>query len=88
MTTKPPAGVVKISDDSIERIAYQIASEIPAQEPNDNNRLGYCLWGWLQERRGTLKQMVGASGVRTKLSQEEVISHIRKRLAERGIKAS
>ena len=86
MTTKPPSSIVEFPTESLEKIAYSIAAEIPAQEPNDNNRLGYCLWGWLSERRGSLLQTIHAAAVRTKLSDEEILAVISKRLEEKGIK--
>jgi hypothetical protein len=86
MTTKPPSSIIEFSAESLEKIAYNIAAEIPAQELNDNNRLGYCLWGWLSERRGSLMQVVHAAGVRTKLTDEEILAVIGKKLEEKGIK--
>jgi hypothetical protein len=88
MTTKPPSSISGAAADSLERLAYSIASEIPARETNDNYRLGYCLWGWLSERRGTLLQAVRAAGVRTTLSPEEAAAVLQKRLEEHGIKIS
>jgi hypothetical protein len=86
MTTKPPSSIIEFSADSLEKLAYSVAFEIPAQEPNDNNRLGYCLWGWLKERRGSLLQSIHAAGVRTTLSDEEILAAISKMLKEKGIK--
>jgi len=86
MTTKQPSSVIEYSAESLEKTAYSIAAEIPAQEPNDNNRLGYCLWGWLSERRGTLLQAIHAAGVRTKLTKEEILAIVSKKLEEKGIK--
>jgi hypothetical protein len=86
MTTKPPSGIVEFPADSLEKTAYAIAAEIPTQEPNDAHRLGYSLWGWLTERRGSLLQVIRAAGIRTKLSDEEILSLISKRLTEKGIK--
>jgi hypothetical protein len=86
MTTKPPSSIAEFSADSLEMLAYSVALEVPAQEPNDNNRLGYCLWGWLKERRGSLLQTIHAAGVRTKLSNEEILVVISKKLKEKGIK--
>jgi hypothetical protein len=88
MTTKPPSSVTGFPEESLEKLAYKIASEIPAQEPNDNNRLGYCLWGWLSERRGTLLQAVRAAGTRSTLSDEEILKIISKKLEEKGIKVT
>ena len=86
MTTKPPSSIVEFPTESLEKFAYSIAAEISTQEPNDNNRLGYCLWGWLSERRGSLLQAIHAAGARTKLTDEEIHSIISKRLEEKGIK--
>jgi len=86
MSTKPPASIVESPAGSLEKLAYNIVAEIPTVEPNDRNRLGYCLWGWLSERRGTLLQAVRAAGVRSPISQEKIINTISKRLKEKGIK--
>ncbi len=88
MTTKSPAPVAEFSDDSLEKLSYKIAAEIPAEEPNDNNRLGYCLWGWLSERRGTLLQAIRAAGTRSPLSAEEIFKIVGKKLEEKGIKVT
>ena len=88
MTTKSPASIIESPAESLEKLAYNIAAEISVQEPNDGNRLGYCLWGWLSERRGTLKQAIHAAGARSKLTQEEIFNIISKRLEEKGIKVS
>ncbi len=86
MTTKPPSPVAEFPSDSLEKIAYSVASEIPTREPNDKNRLGYCLWGWLVERRGTLLQAVRAAGTRSTLSEEEILKIVSQKLGEKGIK--
>lgn len=86
MTTTPPASVSPFSDESLERIAYGIVADIAAQEPNDRNRLGYCLWAWLRERKGTLEQAVVNAGCRTPLSTGELLHIIRQRLEEKGIR--
>ena len=88
MTTKAPASILESSHESLEKIAYGIAAEIPTQEPNDQNRLGYCLWAWLTEHRGSMEQVVHASGVRSSLSENDIVAILRKRLEEKGIKTS
>ena len=88
MSTKPPASVVESPAESLEKLAYTVVAEIPTQEPNDRNRLGYCLWGWLSERRGTLLQTICAAGVRSSSTSEEICDIIQKRLEEKGIKVS
>jgi len=88
MSTKPPASIVESPAESLEKLAYSVVAEIPTQEPNDRNRLGYCLWGWLSERRGTLLQTISAAGIRSSLTSEEIFNIIRNRLEEKGIKVS
>jgi len=88
MSTKPPASIVESPAESLEKLAYGVVAEIPTEEPNDRNRLGYSLWGWLSERRGTLLQVIRAAGIRSSLSSEEIFNIIHKRLEEKGIKAS
>jgi hypothetical protein len=88
MSTKPPASIVESPAESLEILAYNAVAEIPTEEPNDRNRLGYCLWGWLSERRGTLLQAVRAAGTRSPLTSEEIYEIIRKRLEEKGVKIS
>jgi hypothetical protein len=88
MSTKPPASVIESPADSLEKLAYTVVAEIPTEEPNDRNRLGYCLWGWLSERRGTLLQTICAAGTRSSLTSEEIFEIIQKRLEEKEIKVS
>jgi hypothetical protein len=88
MSTKSPAMIIEFSAESLERLAYDIASEIPAEELNDNYRLGYCLWGWLSDRRGTLLQAVSAAGIRSSLMPKEMAKIIGERLGEKGVKVS
>jgi len=85
MSTKPPPSVSEFPPESLEKIAYSIAADIEAREPNDRNRLGFNLWAWLRERKGTLEEAVRAAGSRTRLEQEEIVAVIRKRLQEKGI---
>ena len=88
MSTKPTASVIESPTESLEKLAYNVVAEIATEEPNDRNRLGYCLWGWLSERRGTLLQTICAAGVRSSLTSEEIYGIIQKRLEEKGIKVS
>jgi hypothetical protein len=88
MTTKAPASIIESSAESLEKVVYALTAEIPVQEPNDANRLGYCVWGWVNERRGTLLQAVKAAGTRSKLDAEEITKIVRKKLDEKGIKVS
>jgi hypothetical protein len=85
MATKPPPSVEQFPQDSLERLAYSVVSDIETQEPNDRNRLGYCVWTWLKDRKGTLEEAVRAAGCRTTVSHAEVMVTLRKRLAEKGV---
>ena len=85
MSTKPPASIVESPAESLEKLAYNVVAEIPTEEPNDRNRLGYCLWGWLSERRGTLLQAISAAGIRSSLTSEEIFNIIYKKLEAKGI---
>lgn len=88
MTTKPPAPIAEYPSDSLEKLAYSIVSDILTQEPNDRNRLGYHIWAWLKERRGSLEQAVKTSGARTYIPMEQVYEIVKARLEEKGISDS
>lgn len=87
MSTKPPPAVAEFPAESLEKLAYTIVADIPTQEPNDRNRLGYNLWIWLVDRKGTLEEAVTNSGSRTKIPRSEVLRLLTQRLEEKGIKA-
>ncbi len=88
MTTKAPSGVTEFPADSLEKIAYGSVAGIPTQEPNDRNRLGYCVWAWLRERRGSLEQAIRNSGSRVLIPDAEVVSIVSRALEQQGIKLS
>jgi len=88
MSTKPPPPVENFTPETLEKIAYSVAAEIEAREPNDLNRLGYNVWIWLKERKGSLEQAVRAAGARTTLDDKQVVETIKKRLQEQGIKVT
>ena len=85
MTTKAPSGVAEFPAESLEKIAYASVADIPTQEPNDRNRLGFCVWAWLRDRRGTLEQAIKNSGSRTHIPYSEVLTIVAKRLEEGGV---
>ena len=85
MTTKPPSATAQFAQDSLEAIAYRSVQGIPARETNDLNRLGYSVWAWLKERKGTLEEAVMNSGVRTDLSIPEVSARVREKLKQEDI---
>jgi hypothetical protein len=85
MTTKPPAKVQPFDAASREALAYEAAALIRTREPNDQARLGYCIWGWLTERKGTLADAVRSSGVRTDLREHEVVAIVGGHLESKGV---
>jgi len=88
MTTKPPSAVSEFPPESIEKIAYNAVSDIPAQEPNDVNRLGYNVWAWLVDRKGTLEQAIRSAGARTHIPLHELVKIVSQRLREKGFEVS
>ncbi|GJQ21796.1 MAG: hypothetical protein HBSIN02_21510 [Bacteroidia bacterium] len=85
MATKPPPPVEEFSAETLEKLAYLVVADIETREPNDRNRLGYNVWAWLKDRKGTLEDAIRAAGSRTLKSQEEVADLIRRRLEEKGV---
>ncbi|HTY37329.1 MAG TPA: hypothetical protein VMH23_09470 [Bacteroidota bacterium] len=85
MTTKAPAQVTAFPAESLEKIAYNAVSTIPTQEPNDRHRLGYNVWMWLVDRKGTLEQAIVASGSRMHLAPAEVLRIVSEQLKQQGI---
>ena len=85
MATKPPPPTAEFPPDSLEKLAYDVVSDILTQEPNDRNRLGYHVWAWLKERKGSLESAVKNSGSRTYLPMEQVYDLVKARLEEKGI---
>ena len=86
MSTKPPPAVEEFTPETLEKIAYSVAAGIEVREPNDRNRLGYNLWAWLKDRKGTLEQTIRAAGARTNVDEKQILETIKKGLQERGIK--
>jgi len=85
MTTKAPSPVAEAPAESLEKIAYTAVADIPTQEPNDRHRLGYNVWMWLVDRKGTLAQAVQTAGSRLNMPTEQVVAIISQRLKEKGI---
>jgi hypothetical protein len=85
MTTKAPSSVAEYPPESLEKIAYTSVEGIPTQEPNDRYRLGYNVWMWLVDRKGSLAQAVHTAGSRLHMSEEEVVKTVAQRLKEKGI---
>ncbi|MDA0987258.1 MAG: hypothetical protein O3A55_06655 [Bacteroidetes bacterium] len=85
MTTVPPPKVKEFNPETLEKIAYKSVSTIPTREKNDQFRLGYCIWLFLSEKKGTLKQAVQNSGARVLISEPDVIKIISDDLKNSGI---
>lgn len=85
MTTKAPSPVMEFPADSLEKIAYSSVEGIPAEEPNDLNRLGYHVWLYLTGKVESLEMAVKMARSRLKISDDEAIKIIKERLKERGI---
>lgn len=85
MTTKAPSPVKEFPSDSLEKIAYSSVEGIPAEEPNDLNRLGYHIWLYLTGKVDSVDMAVKMARARLNISEEEAIKIIKERLKERGI---
>ncbi len=80
MSTQAPAQINAYPDTSIEKIAYKSVESIPTQEPNAVNRLGYHVWRWLREKKGTLEEAILSANVTMNISQEDAVKKIREAL--------
>ncbi|HEY9166934.1 MAG TPA: hypothetical protein VIS48_12325 [Candidatus Kryptonia bacterium] len=80
MTTKAPAQVEKFGEESSESIAYKIAGTARTREPNDNNRLGYHIWRYLQGTIPSIDEAVRVSGLR--LIEGETEEHVTEKVVE------
>jgi hypothetical protein len=85
MSTNAPAKVKEFDASSLEKIAYNSVKTIPTREPNDQYRLGYGVWSWLKEKKGTLDSAVRTSGARLLLPEAEAVSIIKKELHNAGL---
>ena len=85
MTTKAPSSVAEYPPDSLEKIAYCAVEGIPTQEPNDRYRLGYNVWMWLVDRKGTLAQAIHTAGSRLHVPEDEVVKTVSQRMKGKGI---
>jgi len=88
MTSKAPAQVNKFADDSLETIAYKIAEEFSTREFNDNSRLGYHIYRYLEGTIPTIDEAVRVSGVRLTNGEtmDRVIEKVSERLKEAGVR--
>lgn len=85
MTTKAPSPVKPGADNSLESIAYASVAGIPVAESHDRDRLGYSVWLWLTQRRGSLDVVVNTAAARLQIPEEEALARIRAELESRGI---
>ncbi|HSQ75750.1 MAG TPA: hypothetical protein VLT13_09355 [Bacteroidota bacterium] len=85
MTTKAPSPVKPGADNSLENIAYASVAGIPVAESHDRDRLGYSVWLWLTQRRGSLDVVVSTAAARLQIPEEEALTRIRAELESRGI---
>jgi hypothetical protein len=85
MTTKTPSKVRTAPDGSLEQIAYASVAGIPTVEPHDQDRLGYCVYLWMTQRRDPLDLVVKNAGARLLISDEEALRRIQQQLTSRGV---
>jgi hypothetical protein len=85
MTTKPPAPVKQHAGDTLESLAYASVAGIPTVEPHDQDRLGYCVWRWLSERRDPLATVIHSAGARFLIPEREALERISAKLREAGV---
>ena len=85
MSTKVPAKVKEFSPESLEKIAYNSVHDVPTVEPNDAHRMGYHVWIWLKDKKGTLENAVKESEARLLVPQKEAVKIVRDALKSQGI---
>ena len=84
MSTKAPSPVRSSDPKSLEKVAYLSVDAVATQEPNDRYRLGYHVWRWLTQKRGTLEEAVAESGARLSIPASEAVAIIRNSLKTNG----
>lgn len=85
MTTIAPPKIKEFDPSSLEKIAYNSVKSIPTREPNDQYRLGYSIWLWLTEKKGTVEQAVKNAGSRILIPEKEALDVIKRELKKSGI---
>lgn len=86
MTTKNAPKVKEFSEESIEKIAYNAVRDISTVEPNDANRLGYHLFLFLRDKKGSLANAVDEAEARLLIPKQEAVKIIKSALQAQGIK--
>ena len=85
MTTVAPSKVKEFSATSLEKIAYKSVETILTREPNDQHRLGYCIWKFLSERQGTFEEAIHTAGARILIPESDVVRIVKESLKQSGI---
>lgn len=80
MTTVAPLSVRLFDTASLEKIAYESVKAIPTKEPNDQYRLGYHVWNYLREKKGSVGDAVKQSGARILITEKEAVAIIESEL--------
>ena len=82
MTTVAPSTVKLFDPASLEKIAYESVKTIPTKEPNDQYRLGYHIWNYLKDKKGTIADAVKQSGSRILIPEKDAIAIIESELTK------
>ena len=85
MSTKAPAKIKEFSPESLEKIAYNSVKNVPVVEPNDAHRMGYHIWIWLKDKKGTLENAVKESEARLLVPPKEAVKIVRDALKSQGV---
>ena len=85
MATVAPPKIKEFDSSTIEKIAYNSVKTIPTREPNDQYRLGYSVWMFLSEKRGTVELAVRNSGSRLLISEQDAVAIIKQELKNSGV---
>ncbi|MHB1048727.1 MAG: hypothetical protein ACYC09_01510 [Bacteroidota bacterium] len=85
MATVAPPKIKEFDSSTIEKIAYNSVKTIPTREPNDQYRLGYSVWMFLSEKRGTVELAVRNSGSRLLISEPDAVAIIKQELKNSGV---
>lgn len=85
MTTIPPPKIKEFDASTLEKIAYESVKTIPTKELNDQYRLGYHVWNYLKEKKGTLADAVKQSGSRILIPEKDAVAIIESELKKSPI---
>ncbi len=85
MTTIPPPHIKEFDASTLEKIAYESVKTIPTKELNDQYRLGYHVWNYLKEKKGTITDAVKQSGSRILIPEQEAVAIIEAELKKSAV---